>query len=69
MDNPQPNAFATGRNPQHAAVAASTGLLEMLSRDEIAGVISHELAQARAEFQGMLTDESDGKPDLAGNPN
>ena len=44
MENPQPNAFATGRNPQNAAVAASTGLVNMLSRNEIAGVISHELA-------------------------
>jgi heat shock protein HtpX len=47
MDNPQPNAFATGRNPQHAAVAATTGLLQMLSRDEIAGVIAHELAHIK----------------------
>jgi heat shock protein HtpX len=47
MDNPQPNAFATGRNPQHAAVAVTTGLLNMLSRDEIAGVIAHELAHVR----------------------
>ena len=47
MDNPQPNAFATGRDPQHAAVAATTGLLQMLSRDEIAGVIAHELAHVR----------------------
>jgi heat shock protein HtpX len=44
MDNPQPNAFATGRNPQNAAVAATTGLLKMLSRDEVAGVMAHELA-------------------------
>lgn len=44
IDNPQPNAFATGRDPQHAAVAATTGLLSMLSRDEIEGVIAHELA-------------------------
>ncbi len=47
MDNPQPNAFATGRNPEHAAVAVTTGLLEMLSREEIAGVIAHELAHIR----------------------
>ena len=47
MDNPQPNAFATGRNPEHAAVAATTGLLDMLSREEVAGVIAHELAHIR----------------------
>src|SRR5262245_2190680 len=47
MDNPQPNAFATGRNPEHAAVAVTTGLLNTLNRDEVAGVIAHELAHIR----------------------
>ncbi len=44
MDNPQPNAFATGRNPENSAVAVTTGLLQTLDRDEVAGVIAHELA-------------------------
>ena len=47
MDNPQPNAFATGRSPSRAAVAASTGLLDTLSREEVAGVMAHELAHIK----------------------
>jgi heat shock protein HtpX len=47
MDNPQPNAFATGRDPAHAAVAATTGLLDSLSPDELAGVMAHELTHIR----------------------
>jgi hypothetical protein len=55
MDNPQPNAFATGRNPAHAAVAATTGLLNMLTREEVAGVISHELAHVRNHDTLLMT--------------
>jgi heat shock protein HtpX len=55
MDNPQPNAFATGRNPQHAAVAVTTGLLEHMRREELAGVLAHELAHIRNHDTLIMT--------------
>ncbi len=47
IDSPTPNAFATGRSPAKGAVAATTGLMQMLNRDELAGVMAHELAHIK----------------------
>ncbi|MGN7295295.1 zinc metalloprotease HtpX [Rhizobium sp. SAFR-030] len=68
-ESPQPNAFATGRNPQNAAVAASTGLLERLTPEEVAGVMAHELAhiQNRDTLTMTITATLAGAISMLGN--
>jgi len=69
IDNPQPNAFATGRNPQNAAVAATTGLLQRLSYEEVAAVMAHELAhiQNRDTLTMTITATLAGAISMLGN--
>ena len=55
IETDQPNAFATGRNPDNAAVAATTGLLRAMSREEVAGVMAHELAHIQNRDTLLMT--------------
>ncbi len=55
IENDQPNAFATGRDPAHAAIAITTGLWARLDHEEIAGVLAHELAHVRNRDTLVMT--------------
>ncbi|MEM8730849.1 MAG: zinc metalloprotease HtpX [Pseudomonadota bacterium] len=55
IDTQQPNAFATGRDPSNAAVAVTTGLIHTLSREELAGVVAHELAHIKNRDTAIMT--------------
>ena len=54
IDDPSPNAFATGRDPNHAAVTVTTGLLELMNREELEGVLAHEMSHIRNYDVRML---------------
>ncbi len=55
IDDPAPNAFATGRNPEHAVICATTGLLKMMDKDEVLGVVGHEMGHVKNKDTKIMT--------------
>jgi heat shock protein HtpX len=55
IDDPAPNAFSTGKNPEHSSIVVTTGLLQKLNRDELQGVVAHEMAHIRNQDVRFMT--------------